>query len=201
MHWKSLEHIVEPIILGSGSPRRKELFKRLFENFTVMSTDEELSQQCGDAVDFVMRNALFKAGRIYENHSETVKNGSLFTFDTVVTYENKILGKPCDLDEARSMLIELRAKSHQVVTSYCLFDFSKGAVILNSYSSTTVKFRDYSDSELDDYLRCQESLDKAGAYGIQGYGSMLVERIEGCYFNVVGLPVVALFQDLQKIVT
>ena len=124
---------------------------------------------------------------------------SLFTYDTVVTYEDRILGKPSNLNEARSMLLELRAKCHQVITSYCLFDLAQGTVILNSYSSTDVKFRNYSDSMLDDYLMTKEGLDKAGAYGIQGYGRMLVESINGCYFNVVGLPVAALFNDLTKI--
>lgn len=199
MHWKSLEHIFKPIILGSASPRRKELFSCLFEKFELISTDEELYQQDGDAIDFAMRNALFKANKIHESANKSNKQGSLFTFDTVVTYEDRILGKPSDLNEARSMLLELRAKCHQVITSYCLFDLAQGTVILNSYSSTDVKFRNYSDSMLDDYLMTKEGLDKAGAYGIQGYGRMLVESINGCYFNVVGLPVAALFNDLTKI--
>lgn len=198
MQWKSLEHIPKPIYLGSGSPRRKELFGCLFNSFEIVATEAELQQQFGDAVDFVVKNARFKVYKIFEEHDLRHNKGTLFTFDTVVTFENKILGKPDSLNQARQMLTELRGRNHQVITAYCVYNLVEDRELFSSFSTTEVKFLDYSDALIDQYLESKESLDKAGSYGIQGYGRLLVESINGCYYNVVGLPVSSLFNALQS---
>tara|TARA_Y100000589_G_scaffold89168_2_gene83635 strand:+ start:709 stop:1314 length:606 start_codon:yes stop_codon:yes gene_type:complete len=196
MHWKSLNHIVQPIILGSGSPRRRDLFKYIFKQFEVITTNAELDQHTGDAADFVLRNARYKANQILIENTEAVSNGTLFTFDTVVALENRILGKPKNIDAARDMLKDLCGKTHQVLTAYCVINLSNSEEIIVDYATTNVKFINYDSSHLEAYLNTGESLDKAGSYGIQGFGRLLVDSIEGCYFNVVGMPVTAVFKDL-----
>ncbi len=197
MHWKSLNHVIQPVFLGSGSPRRKSLFKYIFSEFEVITTDAELEQNCGDAPDFVLRNARYKAERILFDNKTTLTRGTLFTFDTIVSIENRILGKPENLDDARKMLQYLCGKSHQVLTAYCVSKFDDHEELLSGYVSTDVKFINYDKVHLDAYLSTGESLDKAGSYGIQGFGGLLVDSIDGCYFNVVGLPLTAVFNGLK----
>jgi len=197
MQWKSLSLIDRPVVLGSGSPRRQSLFKYIFSQFEVVTTDAELEQSSGDAADFVLRNAKYKAERILSENEESLTHGTLFTFDTVVSIENQLLGKPNSIPDAREMLQVLCGKSHQVSTSYFVCKIEDHEELLSGYVSTNVKFANYDMEHLDAYLATGESLDKAGAYGIQGFGRLLVEAIDGCYYNVVGLPVAALFYDLK----
>tara|TARA_B100000674_G_scaffold484555_1_gene490093 strand:- start:2575 stop:3180 length:606 start_codon:yes stop_codon:yes gene_type:complete len=197
MHWKSLDHIIQPVILGSGSPRRQDLFKYIFNKFEIITTDAELEQDSGDAADFVLRNARYKAERILSDNKVSLSHGTLFTFDTVVALENRILGKPVNCQKAREMLQDLCGKSHQVLTAYCVIRLDDSEELLRDYASTNVKFINYDTTHLDAYLAMGESLDKAGSYGIQGFGRLLVDSIEGCYFNVVGMPITAVFQGLK----
>ena len=200
MHWKSLNHITRPIVLGSGSPRRQALFKYIFEQFQVVATDAELDQNWGNAADFVLKNARYKSKRIHSENKTSLTHGTLFTFDTVVSLENQILGKPKNIEDARVMLQNLRGKSHQVLTAYCVTNLDGYEELLSGYASTNVKFTNYDKEHLDAYLSTGESLDKAGSYGIQGFGRLLVNSIEGCYFNVVGMPVTAVFNGLKGLI-
>ena len=197
MQWQSLSHINQPVVLGSGSPRRHSLFKYIFNQFEVITTDAELEQCSGDAVDFVLRNAKYKAERILSENKKSLNQGTLFTFDTVVSVENRLLGKPSSIQDARKMLQTLCGRSHQVSTAYCVFKIDENIELLSGSVSTTVNFIRYDTEHLEAYLATGESLDKAGAYGIQGIGRLLVKDIDGCYYNVVGLPLTALFYDLK----
>ena len=115
--------------------------------------------------------------------------------DTVVVADGRILGKPADGDEAKSMLRLLSGRTHDVLTGVCLLDSSECRTFVER---TVVRFRELSEREVQTYVDSGEPLDKAGAYGIQGRASKFVERIEGCYFNVVGLPIARLYKLLES---
>jgi len=111
--------------------------------------------------------------------------------DTVVCLDGEILGKPQNIDDAKRMLRLLSGKKHSVYTGYCVAHCKSGAIV-SKYEKTDVYFKELSDREIDAYIKTREPMDKAGAYGIQERGSLFVEKIEGDYFNVVGLPLCAL---------
>lgn len=177
------------IILASKSPRRRELMKYITQDFKVKSADvdESLPQRIkpAEAVEYLSK---IKA--------EPFKNGidTVIGADTVVAIGDNILGKPADESDAKAMLKMLSGKEHSVFT---------GVTVIKGNDSTTfsvetrVKFFELSDEDIEKYIATGEPMDKAGAYGIQGYGSLLVEKIDGDYFNVVGLPI----STLNKFVT
>ena len=177
------------IILASKSPRRRELMKYITQDFEVKSADvdESLPQRIkpAEAVEYLSK---IKA--------EPFKNGidTVIGADTVVAIGDNILGKPADESDAKAMLKMLSGKEHSVFT---------GVTVIKGNDSTTfsvetrVKFFELSDEDIEKYIATGEPMDKAGAYGIQGYGSLLVEKIDGDYFNVVGLPI----STLNKFVT
>lgn len=117
--------------------------------------------------------------------------------DTVVVLDENILGKPKDKYEAYNMIRSLSGRTHEVITGISLVNLGLSKKIID-YVVSTVKFKELSDEDIKDYIHTNESLDKAGAYGIQGYGAMLVEKIEGDYFNIVGLPISKLSDLLKK---
>lgn len=176
------------IILASQSPRRRELLKYITDDFKVMSSnvDETLPKDIspGDAVLYLSR---IKA-QPFKNETDIVIGA-----DTVVSIDNKILGKPKDFDDAYKMLSLLSGKWHSVYTGVTLI---KGENVKSFSVETRVKFFELTDTDIENYIRTKEPMDKAGAYGIQGFGSLLVERIDGDYFNVVGLPVSRLNQEI-----
>lgn len=177
------------LVLASKSPRRCELLKLITEDFVIKSaeTDETLPEGIlpADAVLYLSR---IKA-EPFENGKDTIIGA-----DTVVAADGKILGKPRDEQEARAMLKMLSGKIHSVFTGVTVIS---PAGKNSFFAETKVKFFDLSDDEINDYVSTGECLDKAGAYGIQGKGSLLVERIDGDYFNVVGLPVSLLYRALK----
>jgi septum formation protein len=116
------------------------------------------------------------------------ERGWILAADTIVTIDHKVLGKPRDRKEAEKMLKLLSDRTHQVLTGFTIFRLSDRCWV-SDFERTLVTFHPLSQTELDGYLATNEGLDKAGAYGAQGYGSLLLKRIEGCYFNVVGLPI------------
>ena len=176
------------LILASKSPRRKELLSLITTDFTVRSADADETLPEGispeKAVEYLSG---IKARAVY-NGVDTVIGA-----DTIVVLNGKILGKPADDDEAFSMLRELSGREHSVFTGVTIL--SKNGE-RSFYRETKVKFYPLSDGEIIDYIKTGECSDKAGAYGIQGYGSRFVEGIIGDYFNVVGLPVSALYHEL-----
>ncbi|HEX3010468.1 MAG TPA: Maf family protein [Syntrophomonadaceae bacterium] len=184
---------MKPIILASQSPRRKELLARLGLVFTTIpaNIDEEMtsSQYPQTAVQEI---AFQKAKYV----SELVNDGLIISADTVVVWKDNVLGKPADQKNAFEMLKMLSGQEHQVITGLCLWDVASGRYELES-EMTVVHFRRLTDKEIKNYVSTGEPMDKAGAYGIQGLGSMLVDRIEGCYYNVVGLPLTRLYLMME----
>lgn len=173
------------LILASASPRRRELLSQVGVNFVIEVSDvEEVTDPAQSPELQVQSLALQKAQAVARNHTEGLVLGA----DTVVVNDGVLLGKPQNEAEAKTMLRSLSGKWHQVMTAVSLVDASEQNPAWTSVEITNVKFRDLTEDDIAAYVATGESMDKAGAYGIQGYGALLVERIEGCYNNVVGLP-------------
>jgi len=183
------------MILASGSPRRRELLAQAGYAFTVQAADIDESIRGGEEPEeYVRRLALEKAQAVAEREPDAVVIGS----DTTVVLDGAILGKPVDAVEARAMLERLSGRVHQVHTGIAAV--SAGSVHAVSHVETThVTFGVIPEAELEHYLATGDSLDKAGAYGIQGYAARWIPRIDGCYFNVMGLPVAATVALLERL--
>lgn len=180
-------------VLASASPRRQELLKLLLADFEVLPSDvNEVSHAGERPEELVVRLARTKALAVQVWRPSACIVGA----DTVVACEEKILGKPASNEEARSMLRKLSGKTHQVMTGVCLLQ--RDAMYLEC-SRTDVTFYRLTEQEIEHYLRSGEPFDKAGAYAIQGLGARFVERIDGCHFNVVGLPVSRLYQMMLRL--
>jgi septum formation protein len=171
------------LILASSSPRRRELVTRLRVPFVVHpSRIEERTPWPGeDPATYALHLAREKALDVAREHPDDVVMGA----DTVVALDGVILGKPADAADARRMLAELRGKTHRVITAVCV---RCGDLTECSPVESAVTMRAFSDPEIDRYVATGEPMDKAGAYAVQGLGGALVERVDGCYTNVVGLP-------------
>lgn len=185
------------ITLASKSPRRRKLLKQLNLKFKAISVDINEKILTGEkpfiAVKRIAEDKLKKAKSI-------IKEGIIITADTIVVLENKIIGKPSDEKDAMNILKKLSGKTHVVYTGYTLFNNNNGKQI-SEYQKTEVTFRVLTDIEIMDYIKSGSPMDKAGAYGIQDdFGAVFIEKINGCYYNVVGLPLAKLYHDLLKIV-
>ncbi len=182
------------LILASSSPRRREILSLAGYSFDVVSSSaEEISPGVLPPEEAVVKNALAKAADIAsrpENRGKTVIGA-----DTLVFSAGKTLGKPRDEAEAAEMLFALSGKTHTVFTGYAVIT---GGKTESGYCRTDVKFRELTRAEIERYIRTGEPMDKAGAYGIQGYGCVLVESLCGDYFNVMGLPVSMLYEILAN---
>jgi septum formation protein len=190
---------MEKIILASASPRRREILDAVGIEYEVVRSDADESSvnpQCG-ATLYVQELALLKAGCAAKKLAEKGrKNMLIISADTVVVSDGKILGKPKDDEDAFNMLRALSGKTHEVMTGICIFRL-KDAFSVCDTSVTRVTFKELSDEDIREYIKTGEPADKAGAYGIQGRGALLCERIEGDYFNVVGLPASRLWELLK----
>ena len=174
------------LILASASPRRRELLTQAGYVFTVEAADIDESQHEGELpAEYVLRLAEEKARSIFAKHASELKMVVLGA-DTTVVLDGEILGKPADAEEAKQMLRRLSGRTHQVLTG--IATATSGGVI-RVVESTDVTFAEIREAELGTYCATFEPLDKAGAYGIQGYAARWIPRIEGCYFNVMGLPI------------
>jgi septum formation protein len=181
------------LILASASPRRAELLEQIGLNFQIIpSTFQEETLLEADPARLVMELALNKARQV----AGGIPGGLVIGADTIVFLEGQILGKPSGIEEAIRMLAQLSGKAHRVFTGIALIEVPGGKYRVN-YEMTRVQFRSLSRDEIEAYVSTQEPFDKAGAYGIQGKGAVLVESIHGCYFNVVGLPIARLVTMLQ----
>ena len=181
------------IILASASPRRKEILGNTNVKFTVIKSEiDEVILDNEKPQQVVMRLAFEKCLDIASKHEEDLVIGA----DTIVVLDDEILGKPKDEKEAYRMIKSLSNRTHQVITGISLINLQSNTKIIDCVVSN-VKFKDLSEEDIRDYLQTNESLDKAGAYGIQGDGALLVEEIQGDYFNIVGLPISKL-SDLLK---
>ncbi|MDD2715149.1 MAG: Maf family protein [Candidatus Wallbacteria bacterium] len=182
------------IILASSSSRRRELLRELGLKFRIMVPEiDEGSEEFypGLTQKLASKKALAVASRV-------APGNLVIAADTLVVQGRVIFGKPKDRDDARRMLLELSGKKHEVFTGLCLL-VSGTAECLSAEERTVVSFRTLSAAEIEAYLDTGEPFDKAGAYGIQGIGRLLVERVEGCFFNVVGLPIGRLNDFFQEL--
>lgn len=180
------------LILASKSPRRQELLKFITTDFTVKSADADETLPKGiTPSDAVVTLSKIKALPLKNS------NDIIIGADTVVSIDGEILGKPKNKQNAEDMLKRLSGKTHSVFTGITII---KGEKETSFYEETKVTFHPLTDEEIKKYIQTEEPMDKAGAYGIQGYGSLLVKKIDGDYFNVVGLPVSRLYRELKKFI-
>ncbi|MBR6755479.1 MAG: septum formation inhibitor Maf [Peptococcaceae bacterium] len=172
-------------VLASASPRRFELLQQVGAKFTVQVSEvQEVIDPALDVQETVQSLAWQKAKAV----AATLQDGIVLGADTIVVSEGVILGKPKTKEEAKEMLTSLSGKWHEVMTGVALIDASGKQKDWQSVEVTRVKFRNLTEQDIAAYIATNECMDKAGAYGIQGFGALLVEQIAGCYFNVVGLP-------------
>ena len=179
-------------VLASGSPRRRELFKLLVSEFEVVPSDIDESVRTDETAESLVRRlSSEKATAVQIIHP----TASILAADTVVVCDDQILGKPASAQEASSMLRSISGRSHEVLTGVCL---THSGQYWSEVCMTRVQFSELSAAEIEAYVASGEPLDKAGAYGIQGTGARFIDRIEGCYFNVVGLPVSLVYRMMLK---
>ncbi|MBE6071294.1 MAG: Maf-like protein [Clostridium butyricum] len=185
------------VILASASERRQELLRRLIYDFDIIVSDFDEKRVVfkGSIDDYVKEIALGKAMDVKNKVSE---DSIIISADTIVTLDDKILGKPKDEKEAFDMLKSLQGRNHFVYSGIVVINNKKN-IIKQESLATRVKFSDMSDEDIYQYIDTKEPMDKAGAYGIQGIGGTFVESIEGCYYNVVGLPLNKLKSILREI--
>ena len=180
------------LVLASGSPRRAELLKRLGVPYRVIVSEVPEGKLLPPWLQCVQELAYRKAQAVASFTGEVV-----LAADTIVVKNDKVLGKPRDQEDAERMLTFLSGNVHEVFTGICVINCLTKQV-WQDVEVTKVYFRPLTAEEIKAYLASSEPLDKAGAYGIQGLGSLLIEKIEGCYYNVVGLPLVKTMTLLRK---
>ncbi len=189
---------MEKIVLASASPRRRELLEQIGIKFDIVVSNEpedEIDKSLSPE-NYTSELALMKACNVAKKLTGTKRKDSLIiAADTVVYSDGKILGKPKDSDDAFRILKSLSGKAHEVYTGICVMRLTDGYATSKSIK-TTVKFKKLTDKTIKAYIKTGEPADKAGAYGIQGRGAVLVEEICGDYFNVVGLPLSVLYDVL-----
>ncbi|MCU9811334.1 MULTISPECIES: Maf family protein [Paraclostridium] len=182
------------IILASGSPRRKEILENTNLKFSVITSDiDEIIFENEEPIQLVLRLAFEKCMSVAQNNPSDLVIGA----DTIVVLDNEILGKPKNEEEAFKTLSKLSNREHQVITGMSIVNLENEKKLVD-YAISNVKFKKLTDQDIKDYISTKECLDKAGSYGIQGYGALLVEEIKGDYFNIVGLPISKL-SDILKI--
>ncbi len=185
------------IILASASERRQELLSRLVDDFTIIISDfdETKVQKTGTVSQYVEEIAIGKAKDVLNKIQEP---SIIIAADTVVALGEEILGKPKDKADAYNMLSKLSDNTHEVYTGIVLINSESGKIIKDSVK-TDVVFSKLKDKQINDYIDSGDSLDKAGAYGIQGKAGIFVKKINGCYYNVVGLPLNKLNEMIENI--
>ncbi len=210
-----------PIALASSSPRRKELLERLGFQVRVLQSNIDESQVGGELPeDYAKRVARAKVlaavrriqATLYTSEVEARRQFAagatpaavrgdeglrwVLGADTVVVVDDVIFGKPADVQEAREMLSRLSGREHLVITAFCLYDLRRSREGIEAVR-TVVRFKELTRSEIDAYVSAGESMDKAGAYAVQGVGSYLVEHLQGSYTNVVGLPLCQVVEMME----
>ncbi len=180
------------VILASASPRRKELLGFIYNDFTVCISDvkEEISEELTPD-QTVCALARLKGAAVFEKHPDDI----VISADTVVVLDGKVLGKPHSREDAFSMLSSLSGKTHTVYTGVAVF---RKDLAFSFADKTDVTFYQLSEEEITAYINSGEPFDKAGGYGIQGKGSVMVKSISGDYYNVMGLPVALLYRKLKE---
>jgi len=184
------------IFLASKSPRRRKLLKQLgikFKSFSVDLNEKVLDSE--HPIRTVKRLAMHKM----ETAMQKAKEGIVITADTIVVLDKEIIGKPKNEKDAFKILSRLSGKTHIVYTGFAVNNLRKKKQIVD-YERTEVTFRKLSVEEIKDYIKTGSPMDKAGAYGIQDdFGAVFIKKIDGCYYNVVGLPLAKLYKSLMEI--
>ena len=190
---------VQPLILASGSPRRRELLAQLGLDFTVVVPEVDESRLPAEGEEeYALRLARLKSEEVGRRHPSCW----VVAADTIVVVGDRLLTKPATADQAVGMLLELSGREHLVRTGFCLHHRGREVSVVASVASR-VRFKTFGSDWAAAYVRTGEPMDKAGAYGIQGRGGVLVESVHGSYSNVVGLPlaeVVDLLSDYRVVV-
>jgi septum formation protein len=182
------------LILASESPRRRELMKLLGHPFRSITSHVEETVISGEKPsEHVQRLSELKAREV----GRRVGKGIVIGSDTVVVIDGDILGKPVSKEEAAGMLTRLQGRTHTVYTGFALFNPESGG-LLTGFETTEVTMKQMSTDLIGKYIATGEPLDKAGAYGIQGWGAVLIPEIKGCYFNVMGMPLAKLMDALHR---
>ncbi|MFH0778357.1 MAG: Maf family protein [Candidatus Eisenbacteria bacterium] len=183
------------VVLASESPRRRELLRMIGIRFeaVVPRVKEELAGEMEPSA-VVVELALKKALAAKDQFPDAVVIGA----DTLVVLDGKVLGKPVDATEAYSMLRTLSGRTHTVYTGTALVDCPTG-LCESGFERSLVTMRDLSDDEIARYIATGEPMDKAGGYGIQGFGGVFITHINGCYFNVMGLPIARLYDQMDRL--
>lgn len=186
-----------PIYLASKSPRRKKLLKQINLKFKVVPADiDEKILKHETPVHNVKRLSREKLDKA----KQQFKKGIIITADTIVVLDDKVIGKPKDEKDAFKILSRLSGRTHFVYTGFSVFNSENGKII-NDYEKTAVTFRKLGPAEIRDYIKSGSPMDKAGAYGIQDdFGAVFVKKINGCYYNVVGLPLAKVYNSLLRII-
>ena len=183
------------IVLASNSPRRKELLKEHNIDFEVIPSNvEEKVNPNSSVYENVMNLASIKCVDVFDKNKDRI----VLAADTIVVYENEILGKPRDEDDAFRMLKLLSGHSHEVITGVCVM---YNEIKITDYVVSTVIFKQISDEEIYQYIKTKEPMDKAGSYAIQGIGAKFIKGYDGEYDNIVGLPmkkVLEIFESIKK---
>ena len=185
------------LILASSSPRRAEILRNAgfaFESRASRVDESLLAHESSE--DYVRRLALAKARAVAQDELTFDETKFVLGADTVVVVEGQLLGKPSGADDARRMLRMLNGKTHEVLTGISILSVPEGPEA-HHVATTRVTFLPLSDETIESYIASGEPFDKAGAYGIQGVGGRFVRKIEGCYFNVMGLPLSQVWTILQ----
>ncbi|WP_078379527.1 Maf family protein [Sutcliffiella halmapala] len=183
---------MKPLILASGSPRRKELLQQVKLSFEVkVSNIEETFDPSNAPEEIAMNLAFQKANDVAQKSTDAVVIGS----DTIVVYDGHVLGKPKNHDDARYMLRILSGNTHYVISGVAIISEERQ---VSFYEKTAVTFWDLTDEEIDYYIQSGEPMDKAGSYGIQEVGALFVKEIKGDYFSVVGLPLSRTVRELKS---
>lgn len=187
------------IILASGSPRRSELLKQIGLNFEVKTSMADESFDANETPEnIVMDLSSRKASAVFDENIP-FKDTVIIAADTIVVHKGNILGKPKDKQDAIDMLQSLSGDVHQVYTGVTMFYYVNNAISVESfYEKTDVYFNQLDMTEIEKYVATWEPMDKAGAYGIQGQGAVLVNKIDGDFYTVVGLPVSKVYNSLKK---
>jgi len=182
------------LILASASPRRQQLLEQIGCSFTVVTSDvDEDNNQVMLPHELAVHHAQAKAINVA---AKVGQNDIIIGADTIVVVDGQVYGKPVDMDDARRMLINLAGRTHKVITGIAVVS---GSTTLADFVTTEVKIAQLSEDEIERYIATGEPMDKAGAYAIQGIGTLFVEGINGCYTNVVGLPLNALAKLMKKV--
>ena len=186
-----------PIYLASKSPRRRKLLNQINLKFKIISVEvDEKRRKKESPVQMVKRLSIEKSNKA----RQVLKRGIIITADTTVVLDGKVIGKPENKNDAVKILTKLSGKTHIVYTGFTIFNSVKN-ISITDYEKSLVKFRILGSQEIKDYVATGSPLDKAGAYGIQDdFGAVFIEKINGCYYNVVGLPLPKVYQALKKVV-